>query len=740
MQDKKMQATRAHAPALPTGLAPAIFVFTLFLSASLLFFVQPLFTKIVLPHVGGSPAVWTTAMLFFQTVLIGGYLYAHLLTRLLPVRGQIVVHLGVWAVALVALPLGIPDGWQLDATGSVVWQTLTVFASGVGLPFFALAANAPLIQFWYSRSGGPSAHDPYFLYGASNLGSLVALLGFPLAAEPLFGATNIGLGWAVGFVALGGGLALSGVFTRGPAAASEAQGGSETAAPLRISQVAGWAFLAFIPSSLMLSVTLKISIDMGSFPLVWAVPLALYLLSFVIAFSNRQLLQARSMWIIAAMALAVLALYAFGLHGNYLDWASVGILLVCFFILAVFAHRRLYGARPAGRHLTAFYLTMSVGGALGGLFNSVIAPVAFDGLQEAVITTVLAVLLFIRFDRSARASIVLFSRGVLLGGVVAIPALLTGLRAEGDGWSSVLLVLVGGAVLCLAWLRRSALGVYGAAVMLLLVGTIYAPDTALLRDRSFFGTHVVAEEQGMRLYGNGTTVHGAQRIADDHAERPAPLYYYHENGPLAQVLTSSRGDAAETVGIVGLGVGALACYSQPGQAWHFYEIDPVVDRIARSPEHFRFLSACTPDAPTHMGDARMVLERQEDLRFDILVIDAYSSDAVPVHLTTNEAMELYLDRLAPDGVLVYHISNRYYEIDRPLSRSAEALGLAARIQSYAGNAEEDPGDTAAKAALFARSEAALAEIAQDPRWQTLESDGGRVWTDDFANLMSIIKR
>ena len=735
-----MQAAGATQSVAGTRLSPIFFVLTLFLSASLLFFVQPLFTRIVLPHVGGSPAVWTTAMLFFQTILIAGYLYAHLLTRAMPVRRQVFVHLGVWAIALISLPLAVPAGWQLDPEGSVAWQTLLLFAAGVGLPFFALSANAPLIQFWYSRSGGPSADDPYFLYGASNLGSLVALLGFPLVAAPLFGAGQIGMGWAVGFVMLGGALAASGMFTKGPAAKAPTAERHDAAPGLSPMTVAVWGFLAFIPSSLMLVVTMKISIDMGSFPLVWAVPLALYLLTFVLVFTNRPFLSDRALRGMAMIGLAVLGYYVLGLHGNYLDWTAVGILLACFFAVALYAHRRLYGLRPAGHHLTGFYLTMSVGGALGGLFNSIIAPVAFAGLQEAIITAVLAVLIFLPFRGGVRRNLAGLGYGLAVGAFVALPAILIGLFYADGAWTGIFLSLCMGGFICLAWLRRTAIGCFGAGVMLLLVGNLMYPDTALMRDRSFFGLHVVAEEQGMRLYGNGTTVHGAQRLADDQTDRPEPLYYYHVNGPLAQVLTSDAGRAATTVGIVGLGVGSLACYHQPGQNWHFYEIDAHVDAIARNPDYFRFLTACTPDAPTHLGDARVVLERQTEQRFDVLVIDAYSSDSVPVHLTTNEAMQLYLDRLNPGGLLVYHISNRYYEIERPLSRSAEDLGLTARIQFYKGNVSQDVGDVPTTAVLLAHDAADMGAMADDPRWTPLTSDGGRLWTDDYANLLSIMTR
>ena len=247
------------------------------------------------------------------------------------------------------------------------------------------------------------------------------------------------------------------------------------------------------------------------------------------------------------------------------------------------------------------------------------------------------------------------------------------------------------------------------------------------------------EAAGLRLYGNGTTIHGAQRIADDAAARPEPLYYYHPNGPMAQVLTSARGHTAREIGIVGLGVGSLACYSQPGQNWQFYEIDRMVDDIARNPALFRFMSACADDAPTHLGDARVVLAGQTDLQYDILVIDAYSSDSVPVHLTTLEAVQLYMDRLAPDGVLVFHISNRYYDIDKPLARAAQALGLTARKQHYEGNAKVDPADSPSVVVTLSRSVDALGDLADDPRWKVLEGDGGTIWTDDYANLLSILR-
>ena len=721
----------------PVFLVPVLFTATIFLSASLLFFVQPLFTKIVLPQIGGAPAVWTTAMLFFQSALIGGYLYAHLSTTYLSLRAQVLLHLSLWAVALTFLPLSIPEGWQYVPDASAGWQTLVLFGLGVGVPFGVLSANAPLIQSWYARSGGPSADDPYFLYGASNLGSLIALLAFPLVAEPLFGAVRIGQGWAVGFVALGGFLAASGLgAARGAHAAVPVRPGQDSGRP-SLSRVGHWLLLAFIPSSLMLAITTKISTDIGAIPLVWVVPLSLYLLSFVLTFSRRPFFGATVLRIAYMAALGWLAVVFTGIGGTHLDLIGIAGLVASFFAVAMFAHTRLYDVRPEGRHLTLYYVVMSAGGALGGLFNSVLAPAVFVTLAEGGITTLLAAALIL--SPEMRLTLPLAKKGVAYG-VIAAGALVLAVQPFAvESWLALKLIMFALAATVAFLLRRTVPAAALAAGLVAVVGNYVIPAGDIFRDRSFFGTHWVADVGGLRQYANGTTLHGAERLADYRKPRPEPLFYYHRNGPMAQVLSSYIGRAARHVGVVGLGVGSLACYRQPGQHWQFYEIDPVVDRIARNPAYFTFISACAGDAPTHLGDARMVLAAQEGLKYDLLVIDAYGSDSVPVHLTTQEAMQLYLDRLAPDGVLLYHITNRYYAIERPLSRSAAALGLEARLQDYSGNAENDPADSASRVVMLARHARALGTLAEDPRWRVLASDGGRIWTDDFANPLAALR-
>jgi spermidine synthase len=729
-------STTPTSPAAPlvaaTRIVPALFTLTIFTSAALLFFVQPLFTRIALPQIGGAPAVWTTAMLFFQTALIAGYVYAHVLVRHVPQRIGLAVHLTLWAAALLFLPLALPEGWRYDPAGSAAWQTLVLYAAGVGLPFAFLSANAPLIQAWYARSGGPSASDPYFLYGASNLGSLAALLAFPLAAEPILGLTEIGRAWAWGFAALGVLLLMAGMAARGGSVLAENAAKQAPEAAPGAARIAAWLFLAFVPSSLMLGVTSKISTDFGALPLIWVVPLALYLLTFVLVFTRRPLIGGRGLQAAFVVALVYLVLATSSPIEPKLKLGPMILLVVAFFAVALTSHARLYALRPGGRHLTLFYVAMSVGGALGGLFNSILAPVIFDDIHELKVVIVMAAALLVVPEGRRQA---LGVAGAVALAVAVLGTLLT--------WPSAAPAVL--AVAACVW-AGFALRAGRAATTVLSVGLVAATgawmamEEAVLKDRSFFGAHTVQNRDGWaRVYAHGTTVHGAQRLDSLGEDRPTPITYYHESGPLGQVLSSPVGQAARSVGIVGLGVGALACYRRPGQDWHFYEIDRKVDEIARDPSLFTYMSSCAGDAPTHLGDARVVLAAQDGLRFDVLVIDAYSSDAVPVHLTTIEAIELYRARLAEGGIALFHVSNNYFDIQLPLGRAAAQLGMAARWQKHFPDASDTSGATASVVVALAADDATLAPLDADGRWLPLPSDGGRVWTDDYANVLGILR-
>lgn len=718
-----------------TRAIAVVYTITIFLSASLLFFVQPLFAKMVLPHLGGAPAVWTTAMLFFQSALLAGYGYAHFAATRLSVRAQIGLHAAVWAGGLLFLPIAIPAAWTFDPHGFPAFQALTIFALGVGVPFFALAANAPLLQKWYARSGGPSAEDPYHLYAASNAGSLMALLAFPLVAEPLMRTSDITVLWAGLYLVLGLGLALCALYAvRGQAASAFPRAAVATYHASTV-QVMKWVGLAFVPSSMMLGVTSIISADLGAFPLVWVIPLALYLLTFVLAFSARlRIPEAVVVFGFLISVIAVIVPMAMNMLPG-LGWIGFAVLFAAFFGVALLFHMRLYDTRPPEAGLTPFYFAMASGGALGGLFNSVVAPLVFDSAIEAPIVFAIAGLALGGMWRPLRDAV---SAAVALGIVssVILMCLATGLVVLK---STGFLLTVGALVIAaLLIARQQPLRFTLTSAGLLLLGYMTFWNQGIThRERSFFGVYVVRDEiaTGLRHLTNGTTQHGLQFL-DDLGKRPRILSYYHPNSPLGQIFRSDAVGPEARVGVVGLGVGALSCYAEPGQDWRFYEIDRLVDDIARNPAFFSYLEHCAGDAPTILGDARLTLARETGAPFDILVIDAYSSDAIPIHLITIEALALYLSRLAPNGLLALHISNRYFKLAPLLANAARELGIRALEQERLGTAANPlaPGEAGSKVVLMAPDPKALDGFANDPRWHELKPNGRRVWTDDHANL------
>ena len=724
---------------LQSGLIlPVVFTLTIFLSASLLFFVQPLFAKLVLPHIGGAPAVWTTAMLFFQVVLLGGYVYAHLLTKLLSLRWQMAVHLCFWVLALSFLPLSVAEGWRYDPQVSTTFQTLSLFALGVGVPFAMLSANAPLLQSWYAKTTGPSAQDPYFLYGSSNFGSLLALLAFPLVADPLLGAKTIGQIWSFSFIAMGLFLMASGLV---------ALRSKRAVVPLHTTalkehvavkglDIAKWIFLAFVPSSLMLAVTTKVSTDMGALPLIWAIPLALYILSFVITFTNRPPVPDRILPMLSAAACGGMAILMSSLSHGLPTWASALMFAPALLVISTFAHRTLYTLRPASGHLTLFYICMSVGGALGGLFNSIVAPNLFDSIHEGWISVLCVAAIGLVSARQLKIRSLTY--GLLLAGSALI--VFGAVRDHLAGEPILPFALLVGIVLFAALTAKLA---RAPAAIVLSLGAVLVIDLAsvredyLFKDRSFFGAHTVYDHNGLRVYANGTTVHGYQKL-DQNGGRPTPLSYYHPDSPMAQVLTTSDQVESARVAVVGLGVGSLACYGTPGQSWEFYEIDHMVDQTARDPQLFTFMSECAPGSKTHLGDARIVLA-QQDYTFDVMVLDAYSSDSIPVHLVTTEAVAMYLERLADDGQLIFHISNRYYDLSQPLARIARDLGLTSVIRHDRSEDITTPGAQPSVVMVLSAASTRVAKLLLDRRWEIVRPDNQPAWTDDRSNILSALK-
>lgn len=765
---------------IPARVLLPLFVSTTFVGAFLLFWIQPLFTKRVLPLLGGSPGVWNTALVFFQGTLLLGYLYVHLTTRKLSPRGQILSHLALLAAVFLALPIDVAQGWAPPGTGVPTPWLLALLTVSIGLPFFAVSTTAPLVQRWFARTGHPHAGDPYFLYSASNLGSLAALVAFPVALEPLVGVERQGWLWALGY----GGLALllgaCGVVAwRGAGAAGrvrvtaggEPAGASEPAgepaepgepAAAGVARSAGWRLrlrwllLAAVPSSLLLGVTAHISTDLASFPLLWIVPLVLYLLTYIVAFARRPVI--RHEWMLKAQPylLILLALSLTWEAAQRLLLFNVGLHLTAFFVIAMVCHRELAERRPPAAHLTEFYLWLSLGGVLGGAFTALVAPALFETVLEYPLAVVLAAMLRPASrgsERSVEAGDVLWPAALLVP--VLLLVALVGAR---DFWTDVgmagpLLVFGFGALVVFHFTGRPIRFGSGLAVLLLTGSLLFEPEAVIARERSFFGIHkVTVDEAGpYHLLFHGTTLHGAQHTAP--GKRRTPLLYYAPEGPAGQLferLDEERPDemrrpgavdrASRRVGVVGLGSGALACYGRARDRWTFFDIDPTVVRIARDTTLFRYLEGCRPDVRIVLGDGRLSLEAAPDGSFDLLVLDAFSSDAIPVHLLTVEAARTYASKLSADGLLLFHISNRYLDLEPVLANVASAAGLAGRVQRFS----VEPGSRAKYRAsstwvAIAREAGDLALLDGDERWKPLVPDPDvGTWTDDFSNILEVL--
>ncbi len=736
----------AGRPAIP-GILPA-FAVTLFLSALLLFWVQPMFTKMVLPMLGGVPAVWNTAMLFFQTALLAGYAYAHLSARFLALRWQVILHLGLLALAATALPIAVAPGWTPPTEGMPVGWLIGLFGVSVGLPFFAVSATAPLLQRWFSHSGHETADDPYYLYGASNIGSMLALLGYPVVIEPALTLAGQSGSWAMGYGVLGllivlcAGYLWRGAVGEGWAVRATAAMAGPRAEPVGWKRRAHWLALAFVPSSLLLGVTSHITTDIAAVPLFWVVPLALYLLTFVLTFSRKPIL--RHEWMLKAQpVLLLLTAMLFLVHDPLVPLTLLH--LATFFACAMVCHGELWRRRPETSHLTEFYLFMSFGGMLGGVFNALVSPVLFDSVIEYPLALVLACAL--RPWARERVSVPI---GKLIAATV-IPmvavfgiALATGIVDLDLAMVAWVLVFVVVAEASYVFARTPWAFALGVAAIFGLMQVAPTDDRAssqvVAKERSFFGVYAVTLKRDGRFAAlvHGTTIHGAQHV--DPSLRRQPLTYFYRQGPVGSVFERLPNPGNRAIGIVGLGIGTTACYRNPGEDWLFYEIDPLVTELARDPRYFHYLADCAPDAPVIHGDARLSLERLADRHFDLLILDAFSSDAVPVHLMTREALALYRSKLAAGGLLMINITNRNVDLAPVLATLVADAGVSARTQRFVPTqAAFDDFAAASEWVVIAEDPATLAQLDHDPRWAPLPPNpGGRPWTDDYSNIFGAL--
>ena len=731
-----------------------LFATTMFVGAVLLFWVQPLFTKMVLPLLGGSPSVWNTALVFFQATLLCGYGYAHLLTRYLGARSQCIAHLCLLGAAAVALPIGIAEGWRPDAVKPPALWLIGLLVVSIGAPFFAVATTAPLIQRWFSRTGHPHASDPYFLYAASNLGSVAVLIAFPFVIEPLFGTRGQAFGWMVGFGALAACIA---------ACAGSVWRSSDRAEPTRPSMEAKrptwrrratWLAYSAVPSALLLAVTGHISTDIASAPLMWVAPLTLYLLSFVNAFARRALVPS---WLaVRSMAFALVILTALF---PWREPASIflPLHLIAFFFIATACHAALAERRPAVEYLTEFYLCISVGGLIGGVFVALVAPLVFDSILEYPLTLVLAAALLPNRGRGRPAAgesnapglpgrrTLWLKRDIVLA--VLILVVLVGGRSFTE-WADLPLPFIVFAsalgVLAVFVLSRQVrpLGFALCLAALLIAGhKPWSSGDTIWSERSFFGIYRIVEvaDPPTRSLIHGTTDHGGQWTRTDGSIEPTN--YYTPSSPVADLITATQATVnGQRVGLVGLGTGALAYYRRPNDAWRYFEIDPLVARLAANSGHFDILPTHDPSPAIVLGDARLTLAREPDRGFDLLIIDAFSSDAIPIHLLTREAIALYMRKLDDHGVLLLHTSNRLVDLQPVVAGVVYDLGLTAilgRLEDI--DTETDPVSAPSQWVAIMRDGAMFERLALDQTWTPLDPARRLMWRDDFSNLAGVIR-
>jgi hypothetical protein len=736
----------------PVRQAPAaLFALTVFSSATLVFLVQPMVAKLVLPLLGGSPSVWNTSQAFFQLALLAGYFYAHLLQRIPSVRGQAIVHVTMLVIAAVALPLRVNALAGPPSSDHPNLWLLAVLTLSIGAPFAILSATAPLVQAWHARTIGASeGKEPYVLYAASNLGSLIALLAYPIVVEPAFSLVGQRVGWSAGyglFVLIIGTLAIA--VSRVRAAATEEVVATTPAPTWR--ERAVWVALAAIPSSLMLGVTTYITTDVASAPFLWVLPLALYLTTFIIAFQERPAISpALTLTLQAAALAACVAVLPF----RSTFFAILLFLhLVAFFLTALMCHQRLVARRPDPAHLTEFYLCLSLGGVVGGAFNAFLAPVIFNDVWEYPIVLALACLARPWGDLNkipiwtwtmfvvGVAAAILTPVAVTFATHLTTDAIIGHLDPSEifDMAMKTLLVL---AVIAAFMVRRQAIFFFAIVAIL-----SYAAETAADRTdtrqswRSFFGVLKLSQTWvpsigQVKMLAHGTTLHGAQ--SQDGRYMCRPMVYYTPNTPIGQVFSAKQAASQHLrIGAVGLGTGSVAAYVRAGDDLTFFEIDPLVVRVSNDAANFTYTTLCAKSLIEYViGDARLTVAKQPPGSFDILLIDAFSSDAVPAHLLTVEAVQGYLAKLKPDGVLILHLSNRNLDLMNPAQAVARAAGGYALVQQYRAP-EKDPVGTwesSEDAVIVARTPQALAAFKATGKWQDANPFMARPWTDDYTNL------
>lgn len=717
------------------------FVAALFGSAFLLFSVQPMVSRMVLPRLGGSPAVWNTCVCFFQAALLAGYGYAHLSTTRLRPPVQVALHAGLLLAGGLLLPLSLGAEAPPSDGAPVVWL-LTLLMLRVGLPFAAIAATAPLLQAWFARTSHPHARDPYFLYAASNAGSLLALLAYPTLIETTLGLPGQVKFWAVGFAAT----ALA-VLSCGAAALLRPGAGASAGAPngltagalaaTPLSERLRWVALAFVPSALMLAVTTHITTDVAAVPLFWVVPLAIYILTFIIAFARGAPRPGRLLLLAQVLALAAAGITA---YIGTLNALAMLVPLVAFALTAAVCHGELAARRPGAQELTGYFFLISLGGAAGGLFNALLAPVLFPVPLEYPLLLAAACLLRpapARLTPQARENWAIRGDLLLPFALVVLVVLTAALVSIFAGLGTAR--LAGGIVAAagLLWFarRRVRLALALAVCLLMPIGFDAAGSKQIVR--TFFGVLRVRliPASDLVVVQHGTTAHGMQGLRD--GEALTPLGYYRRDGAFGRFFAAldAQGAPEASVGVLGLGIGGLGCYARPGSAWTFYEIDPAMERVARDTTSFKFMDGCGNQPAVVLGDARLRLA-SGTARYDVLVVDVFSSDSVPIHLINREALALYLSRLNPGGTLAFHVSNRYLDLAPVVARLAADAGAPVRRLAVPSGA--DPWRENGMEVLALAAPGGNLDALEADGWD-VPAPGPVLWTDERSDILGVIR-
>ena len=736
-----------------------IYSITIFLDAALLFLIEPMVAKMILPVLGGTPAVWNLSLFFFQAVLLAGYLYAHLGNLWFGPKRHAIIHLVIVLFGVVFLPVVIQKHWFAVPVDQPARLVLSVLFFSVGFPFFALAAGSPLIQKWFANTSHPVARDPYFLYAASNLGSIVGLIAYPTILEPYFSLAEQSRSWFYGYLALIAFTSacvfflwrffVASAHEDSPGSAADKKADARpwmNSREVTFARRIRWVVLSFVPSSLLLGVTTYITTDVASAPLFWIAPLVLYLLSFVMTFSrtvwvSRSFIVRRQSFLLLAAAITVFAQAAMP------GWLVVPLHLTAFFTTALVCHGELAKDRPPTDHLTEFYLWLSIGGVVGGFFNALLAPMIFRNVQEYPLAMIAAAFVrpYLGEDKRSRRDRWLDLLLPVGLGLFAVATILWSKESALISPHTIYWLVFGiSAVSCLGFVCRPFRFGLGMGA-LIIISDLYPASYGdlLYTNRSFFGVYraMLDRSEKYHLLFHGTTIHGAQRL--DPKKRLEPTVYYHSSGPVGQVFSVfAKTHENGNVAVVGLGTGALACMGTPHQNFTFFEIDPLVEQIARAPKLFTFLRDCPPRIKVTLGDARISLAQAPAHYYQLFVLDAFSSDVIPVHLLTREAIQLYLSKLDENGILFFHISNRYMDLVPVLDRLGSSLNLIDLVRNDvpATQAEREDGKVPSRWVVMSRRRDVLAELLSDPRWKLLDGrSAGDLWTDDYSNILRVIR-